>query len=225
MILTSCNYMLADIVPELRRAGILWHNPYRLQHNGWNPLHGARPLAAFLAPQRATFGDKAHAWTYDELDRWTAPLSAKASLKHGAKATIHTEGRLGDQEVPIARLLEWFDEAALARAMDGDIDWWWENLTAANQKRQNLRMMVSMTHKEPATLSLTPRVIVGTIHSVKGGEADHVWLFPDLSQKGQDEMDNGDADSIIRQYYVGVTRARDSLALCGAAGRRKVDFW
>ena len=36
----------------------------------------------------------------------------------------------------------------------------------------------------PQALMESPQVIVGTIHSVKGGEADAVVLFPDLSQAG-----------------------------------------
>jgi superfamily I DNA/RNA helicase len=63
-----------------------------------------------------------------------------------------------------------------------------------------------------------PRVIVGTIHSVKGGEADIVYLFPDLSKAGdaQYQQRGTPRDSVIRLFYVGVTRARETLYLCSA---------
>ena len=62
-----------------------------------------------------------------------------------------------------------------------------------------------------------PKIIVGTIHSVKGGEADVVYLLPDLSwATRRDIEDNGlDAsDAVVRMAYVGMTRARQKLVLC-----------
>ena len=57
----------------------------------------------------------------------------------------------------------------------------------------------------PGGLAQTPQVMVGTIHSVKGGQADVVYLFPDLSQAGDAQYARGGAarDSVIRQFYVG----------------------
>ena len=68
----------------------------------------------------------------------------------------------------------------------------------------------------PKALQETPKVIVGTIHSVKGGEADIVYLFPDLSQAGdsQYKRDGAPRDSVIRVFYVGATRARETLYIC-----------
>jgi superfamily I DNA/RNA helicase len=65
----------------------------------------------------------------------------------------------------------------------------------------------------------TPQVVVGTIHSVKGGQADVVYLFPDLSQAGAAHYAHGGAsrDSVILQFYVGATRARERLYICGRA--------
>jgi superfamily I DNA/RNA helicase len=68
-----------------------------------------------------------------------------------------------------------------------------------------------------------PSIIIGTIHSVKGGEADVVYLFPDLSLAGINEWHNtnGDdtygKDSIIRLFYVAMTRAKQELVICNAS--------
>ena len=61
-----------------------------------------------------------------------------------------------------------------------------------------------------------PRVIVGTIHSVKGGQADIVFLFPDLNPAGNAAYQRHGAqrDSVIRLFYVGMTRARHTLYVC-----------
>ena len=72
----------------------------------------------------------------------------------------------------------------------------------------------------------TPKVVVGTIHSVKGGEADVVYLMPDLSRAGMAQWVGTDIESaaIRRLFYVGMTRARDSLVLCNPAGRMAVQI-
>jgi len=65
-------------------------------------------------------------------------------------------------------------------------------------------------------LEESPRVIVGTIHSVKGGEADVVFLFPDISPAGDAayQKHGPPRDSVIRLFYVGMTRARHTLYIC-----------
>jgi superfamily I DNA/RNA helicase len=68
----------------------------------------------------------------------------------------------------------------------------------------------------PSALTETPQVVVGTIHSVKGGEADVVYLFPDLSKAGSAEYQRfgPPRDAVIRLFYVGMTRARETLYVC-----------
>jgi len=63
---------------------------------------------------------------------------------------------------------------------------------------------------------ICPKWWSGPIHSVKGGQADVVYLFPDLSQAGDAQHNRGGAarDSVIRVFYVGITRARETLYIC-----------
>ena len=61
-------------------------------------------------------------------------------------------------------------------------------------------------------LNAPPRVYVGTIHSVKGREAENVVLRPDMVSRtfrGYEE----DPDPEHRTFYVGATRARENLYL------------
>jgi len=65
-----------------------------------------------------------------------------------------------------------------------------------------------------SALTQRPHVILGTIHSVKGGEADRVLLFPDLSPQGYRQLGIPGWDgkqSIFRTFYVGATRAKEQL--------------
>ena len=71
-------------------------------------------------------------------------------------------------------------------------------------------------------LQKEPRVIVGTIHSVKGGEADNVIVFPDLSPKWLELMERSGwegRDSVLRLFYVALTRARKRLIVGDPASR------
>ncbi len=55
-----------------------------------------------------------------------------------------------------------------------------------------------------------PRIKINTIHSVKGGEADHVVIFTDMAQRTWQEFQINEDDE-HRVWYVAVTRARKSL--------------
>lgn len=63
-----------------------------------------------------------------------------------------------------------------------------------------------------ATLASNSRIRVGTIHSVKGMEADNVALLTTISKRTQQGMEDADQhDEECRIAYVGVTRARRRL--------------
>jgi len=55
-----------------------------------------------------------------------------------------------------------------------------------------------------------PRITVSTIHGSKGGEADNVVLFTDLSTAADEAMQMN-PDDMHRVFYVGVTRTRKNL--------------
>jgi superfamily I DNA/RNA helicase len=58
-------------------------------------------------------------------------------------------------------------------------------------------------------LQEAPKILLSTIHGVKGQEADHVVLHTDLTRKIVEQMGDGEH----RVFYVGATRARHSLTI------------
>jgi len=56
---------------------------------------------------------------------------------------------------------------------------------------------------------------VSTIHSVKGGEADHVIVMTDITAPVKEQLDN-DPDSEHRVFYVAATRAKKTLTIVKA---------
>jgi superfamily I DNA/RNA helicase len=61
-------------------------------------------------------------------------------------------------------------------------------------------------------LNQAPRIRLSTIHGAKGGEADNVLLLMDLSPKFAKEYARN-PDNVHRLFYVGITRAKQSLHL------------
>ena len=61
-------------------------------------------------------------------------------------------------------------------------------------------------------LEETPKIRLSTIHGAKGGEADNVLVFLDLSAKALQDMEKT-PDDAWRVLYVAVTRARNRLVL------------
>jgi superfamily I DNA/RNA helicase len=91
---------------------------------------------------------------------------------------------------------------------------------AASQRKQADYPVRVVRRAGSAALMDRPRITIGTGHSVKGGEADVVYVFPDLSASGMREWEGGRKrrDAIIRLGYVMITRARESLVICEPAG-------
>ena len=58
----------------------------------------------------------------------------------------------------------------------------------------------------------SPRIMVSTIHSMKGGEADNVVLFTEISPAASKAAELA-PDDLHRVFYVGITRTKQNLYL------------
>jgi len=222
MVLASCGYMLVPLLAALRRANIPYWNPYRRDQSAWNPLGRRGPgttldaIAAYLAYWR----DGQLSWTHDQLAAWLEITTGV--VRRGMKQAIPQLLDLGER--PAAPyLLEriftpealswWSDPFSGALDLDAGCKWLAERLVKSRQGVGRYALGLAAAHG-PDVLDAAPSVVVGTIHSVKGGEADRVMLFPDLSGSAwQQWHDARGREEIRRVYYVGATRARDRLLL------------
>lgn len=64
-------------------------------------------------------------------------------------------------------------------SLDDFLRWWLDRLLPRKRKQADYPTRVALRRGLNA-LTDTPQIIVGTGHSVKGGEADIVFMFPDL---------------------------------------------
>lgn len=225
MFLAACSYHLRPLIAILRKEGIPFHNPYRRSNGFWNPIRfGKRVSSASrilsLLVAHPAFSDGERPWTNADLAQWAGALQSKSILRHGAKTKLNSADLA--QAAGMDRLVETFEPAALESlmaALDGDyrvlLDWWRTRLTTDMAERAKFPIEIT-ARRGPRALLDKPQVIIGTIHSVKGGQADVVFLFPDLSQAGDAQYSHGgtDRDPVIRQFYVGATRAYERLYIC-----------
>ncbi len=218
-ILASCSYMLGPVVGELRRQGVPFHNPWRKSRGDWNPLTPGRGtstadrLLAWLGPSRRADGS---AWTLEELRSWSEITSGM--LARGAKTEI---GRT--ETLEYLDLVRWLPSETLAAGAAGDLGYLLKHVTAAKAKAAEFPARV-IAKRGPDALTSKPRVIVSTIHGSKGGQADVVVLAPDLSRAGAEEWSRF-SPSILRLFYVAMTRAREELVILEPnSGRMAVEL-
>lgn len=229
MVLATCGYMLDPVKHELKRRGLPFHNPYRRSRGDWNPMRSAggkgvssreRLLAYLTLDEREDvgLGDLSRPWTGEDVKRWAHVVKKQGIFVRGAAAAIEA---LPNRELEFDEIAALFaSEVELEQAVTPDLRWLERNLLAAS--RAGMAFPIEVARKRGARALLAePRVIIGTIHSVKGGQADVVYLIPDLSSRGSNEWRQRAGtpghDGVRRQMYVGMTRARRELAVCAPA--------
>lgn len=234
MFLASCSYMLRPLIQVLRKNAIPFHNPFRKANCFWNPLRlGAQTVSRriiSLLVAHPKYGEGQRQWTHRDVTLWVEYLRSKGVLQIQAKEILESADR--NQPVTIKHLAEILEPGALTSllaAFDGDcrtlLEWWRARIGVVYRNRVQFSADV-VTRRGLPTLIQEPQVVVGTIHSVKGGEADVVYLFPDLSRAGDDDYQRFGPrrDSVIRVIYVGATRARETLYICQGQTARAIDI-
>lgn len=190
LILYRNHYLAGDYEERLRQLGM----PYAKSDR---PAPGAQWGEAIVLWERLRRGREV---TQREALK---VLEAMRALPRDAVRKLRR--RADDEPVTLAALRElgilaespWFE--ALGKIDEAEVEY--------------LRRVIQ--HHGSAALTAPPRYRLSTIHAAKGAQADHVVLATDVSRKVRESMDESDEDE-RRVFYVGVTRARESLTLVGA---------
>ena len=216
MFLTTCSYMLDNLLRELRDSGTPFHNPYRRRNGAWNPLQRrggqtstADRVLAFM--QMGLTGS----WSAEDIVRWTDMVKVKGVLNANGRQEARKLTDEDDGSVNWDNIHAIFTEDAIEAGLTSNLDFFEENLTAAKTPAAKFPLTI-VRNQGPESLIETPRICIGTVHSVKGAEADVVYLFPDVSRAGMREWTGSPTHqaSVYRLFYVGMTRARDTLVVC-----------
>ncbi len=224
MFLVSCEYMIRPILSSLRNAGVPYHNPFALDRGQFNPLTPSRGvsssqrLLSYLRPFVRYYGDRRSRWTAEDLYKWTSPLNVEDVLVRGAKAELkRLAEKTPDREYEHADMGEFLldHEKTMESIYRDPLAWFTRRVNSRQLAR--FKFPINVLKRQGAeALRLTPQVIVGTIHSVKGGESDVVYVAPDLSEAFGNQFDSN-PDPIYRMFYVAMTRAKETLVLCEPA--------
>lgn len=215
MILAACGYQLTDLLKSLTARGTPYGNLYRRRERRWNPLAPV-PRGVSLAERMAWFCRGPQTWT-----AYTAGMIAEVLVggvvRHGRKRVmVETAKREGSNEVPFdVALADWFAPEHVAAVGRGDPQWFARHVNEKSAARAFYMSRV-VSHHGVDALVREPKLLAGTTHSVKGGEADVVYLSLGQSRAAATEWHAGKVESILRAMYVGMTRARHELVLCGA---------
>jgi len=235
MFATTCGYQLQPLIQVLRQRAIPYANPWRTKRGDWNPLgyrrgvSMAQRLLAYLAID-PSMPQPQSAWTMRQVQQWIQPLQAKGLLSKGAKQRLlRLVAESADIEVQPSLLLDLFESEPISRwfqlhggRITGDTELeeillWWRQYVLKT-KASAVKYPIAIVNRHgPVKLLEQPRCYVGTCHSVKGGEADYVFLYPSLSPAGWREWHGTpkQRDNVVRTLYVGMTRARKGLYICG----------
>lgn len=227
MYLTTCSYMLDPVKQQLIDEAVPFHNPYRSKRGDWNPLARGgkdRTSARDLLVNFLTHGEDGGYWSIEQFIAWAKFLKVgdnglirkqgKAGLTALADAVKSCQPGLHTCRNVISDILA---PAAVEAALQRNTKWLVENLQARRMDSLSFPLQIAQKHGLSALVE-KPKCIIGTIHSVKGGEADCVIMAPDLSAKAMKSFAKQESrDNIYRVYYVGATRAREELMVLSPA--------
>jgi len=227
MFLTTCAYMLTPLVNELRAQGMPFHNPYRARSD-WNPLNpqtrgvsSLEKFKAYISPLLDT-DPYIDPWDVGDVQLWTQSLARV--LKRGKREVLDSMYPMqGFTPEMLDELFTEKSEPYMAYNIEaGDAGWFRKHLKAGVNVDYAIRVLEKFGAE---AIVETPKISIGTIHSVKGGEADVVYLFPDMSRVGYQSVHTPKGKAAtLRQFYVGMTRSKDVLVLSGASTQMAIQL-
>ena len=203
LVLAQAGYFLAPVTQDLKSRGYLYS--YRGRRsiseklseaiNGWEQMRKGRRITGLAARavysymsvgERVKRGFK----KLPGLDDDDTVSLDELIAHHGLMELVHIMGT--------PRIEENIRDCIWHEAMD--------KLPSAD------RAYITALLRRGEKFNATPRIELSTIHGSKGGEADNVVLFTDLSPAAQKAAEQA-PDDLHRVFYVGVTRTKENLYL------------
>lgn len=232
MLLASCGYILAPTLKQLRELGVPYANNYRPNRGDWNPLQiteiGSKKTST-LTRFSCFAVDMQYGARWGSIQRiknWHQMIK-KTNRKYSDEqfsslittlSGAYDSGHQFDDDFIRELLPETVAEVVISRDLNNFIQLCYKKYHTLLDYYANIYMNGFFIEVE------NPRLTVGTIHSVKGGEADCVFLYPDLSPKSILAVSQGDEDAVHRMMYVGVTRTQDELVFLPRKNKNSYKF-
>jgi len=211
MILCRCQFQVKRYVAALRKANIPFCNQYRKEDKTWNPLglDGAESIRIYL---RFLKGEELNIY---EIKQMTKNCVAKLCMRRGTKKKIKG---LPLNEKKTYEFFGLMNMGFMGTFLEktGDIQDYFKI------KAEGRDLVYHLAENNQGQFFETPRVCVGTVHSVKGGSSRHVWIDPSITGKIKKAMrdDLNAWDDEARTFYVGVSRAQETVGILPTRGYR-----
>lgn len=193
LILSQAGYQLQPVANDLKSNGYLFnyrgHRSIREKLsdavNGWEQLRKGNEVSAETVRKIYSF------------------MSIGERVKRGFKKLPGLE----DQDLVNMQAL------TVNHGLLADPDMIWSE--AMDKLPETDRAYITALLRRGEKFNGIPRITASTIHGSKGGEADNVVLFTDLSPAADEQM-RLNPDDMHRVFYVGVTRTKQNLYIVDA---------
>jgi len=193
LVLAQANYMLDDLAERLKSSG------HFFERRGRPSL--SRPVRNAIGSWNHLTDHFSHEVSHKEaVNLYDYMSTSTGRLKRGAKKIL---SRANEQDL--------FSMSTLRTHFGLEI----ENNSwdiALDRIEDQDRAYATALLNRGVNIFENPKIKLSTVHGAKGGEADNVLLYLDLSTKALIEMEKN-PDDAHRVLYVGVTRTKQNLVL------------
>jgi len=215
MILCRCNRELRDWREFLVENGEPWHNPYRPENLGWNPVltkiwkavgiyFNLRSNKYISSTELLHMTDQMVA--QGKHTNFNKGMKGKLAMMKFESGTRFNMKDLNDLQTDGKGI---FNDVFINKDKPINEIFHLGRRAAGNAGKLLLKRRLYPKHGLPE-----PRVVLGTIHSAKGSEADNVWVDLRTSHKCAKSLnDKSGFDDETRTFYVAVTRSKETLGL------------
>ena len=151
MILAQSGYMLQPTIELMRSEAMMFHNPFRTTHGGWNPLGARRGVSASDRVKSFLKVIAGEVPTVMDVLNWCDAVYASAVLAKGVKyKDLHGIMTDDDGRVDLTDFDRCLSPEALEAVYWGDLEWLDANLKKA---REAMRYPISIARRHGASLA------------------------------------------------------------------------
>jgi len=203
LVLARNGYVLKEqVMPALMQEGIIFEQNGKSSLDmgimravtSWEDLRAVRPV---------TLGEVREMYEY---------ISTNTGVKRGFK----TLPKFGDDPDVAVSMRDLVDHGGLL--VDPRLVW---HEALDRLPTEMMSYMLAARRRGEKLRGAKPRVRISTIHSAKGGEAEHVVLMKEIAARTWYEMSKGSHDDERRVWYVGATRAKQKLSIVSSETTRE----
>lgn len=204
LVLARNRYLLEPVLQQLRQAGLLYE-----VDDHWSADPGVREAIGVWEKLRA---GRSVALEDAALVFRRMRVGSNAPLAPGSQGRMKRALERGPRQVVTMRDLRLLGLTAFGP--------WHEAMTAIPLP---IATYLRAAEQRGEDVTQPPRIEVSTIHAAKGRQADNVLLLSDMAARTWVEG-QATPDDEVRVFYVGVTRARESLHVVLPRTEKFFDF-